>query len=191
MDIDIDCQSDFDPLTIFPEGTRASMIKNHALAKHPVGVYFQEMAKDPVTELAAIPYEQAEELGFFKVDFLHLTILDNFSSKHEIRTLLNVEPDWNLLMNEEVVNKLFHLSKHYSIVKAVKPKSIQDLADCMALIRPGKKLLFDQYLRNRDQVRKELYIKNEDDHYSFKRSHAIAYAMNVVLQLHLIKAKIL
>lgn len=191
MDIDIDCQSDFDPLTIFPEGTKASMVKNGMLAKHPVGVYFQEMPQDPVTDLAAIPYEQAEEAGYFKVDFLHLTILDNFSSKHEIRVLLNKEPDWNLLLNEDVVSKLFHLSKHYAVVKAVKPKSIQDLADCMALIRPGKKLLFDQYLKNRDLIRKELYKKSEDDQYSFKRSHAIAYAMNVVLQLHLIKAKIL
>lgn len=191
MDIDIDCKTDFDPEKIFQTAIKASMVKNHMLSKHPVGAYFQSMPIDPVTGLAAIPYEQAEEIGFFKVDFLHLTVLDHFSSKKEIRTLLNVEPDWSLLHNEEVVSKLFQLSKHYAVVKAVKPKSVQELADCIALIRPGKRHLLDQYLKNRDKIREELYKKAEEDQYSFKRSHSIAYAMNVVLQLHLIKAKIL
>jgi len=64
MDVDIDLKTDFDPLDHFKTATRASMIKQGDLAKHPAGVYFQHIPVDVVTGLSAIPYEEAEELGY-------------------------------------------------------------------------------------------------------------------------------
>jgi len=87
--------------------------------------------------------------------------------------------------------KLFQLHKRYDIVSKVKPKSVVELADCMALIRPGKKHLLDSYLKNKEQVRHELYTKPNDGGYTFKKGHAISYALTVVLQMHLIKGGIL
>ena len=74
MDIDIDCQSYVDPTRIFKNAVKASMIRNGELVPHPCGAYFQAVPVDALTGLCAIPYEPAEELGCFKVDFLHLNI---------------------------------------------------------------------------------------------------------------------
>jgi DNA polymerase III alpha subunit len=71
------------------------------------------------------------------------------------------------------------------MVKSIKPKSVVEVADCMALIRPGKRPLLGLYHKSRDQARRALYAK-DDSGYSFKKSHAMAYAYIVVLQLHLI-----
>lgn len=186
MDIDIDLQTTFDPRLLMKQAIPASMVKNGDLVKHQCGHYFQAIPVDPVTNVAAIPYEQAEELGYFKIDFLHLSLLDGFNSKSEIRQLLQKQPNWELLQDETHVSKLFHLHRHADLLQRVKPQSVQELADCLALIRPGKKQLLDQYLRNKDKVRPVLYTKAENG-YSFKRSHAISYALTIVLQLHLIE----
>ena len=191
MDVDIDFPTDFDPLDYFDQAVRASMEKNGELVKHNVGVYFQKIPKDKVTGFAAIPYKQAEQIGYFKIDCLHLNLLDYFKSKSEIKALLAVEPDWMLLESAAVVSKLFQVHNRYELVNKIKPKSVQELADTIALIRPGKGYLVDAYIKDRNAVRPEIYRKSEDDKYTFKRGHAIAYALNIVLQLHLIKGGIM
>ena len=191
MDVDIDFRTDFDPLDHFPEAVRASRIQDGELKAHTAGAYFQNIPVDKVTGLAAIPYDQALDYGYFKIDFLHLSILDIFESKDEIRILLNKEPDWMLLQSPSVVTKLFQLHKHYELVAKVRPQSVQELGDCIALIRPAKRYLLNAYLKDRNAIRKELYRKPDDDRPYFKKPHAIAYALTIVLQLHLIKAGIL
>lgn len=191
MDIDIDFSTTFDPLTIFKNGIRASMVKNNELVKHPAGVYLQSIPIDPITNLAAIPYEKAEQLGYFKIDFLHLSLLDNFETKHQIRTLLKKSPDWELLEHEEHVSKLFQLHRHFSLVSQVKPQSVEELADCIALIRPRKRALLPAYLKDKNEARRFIYRQGDDDKSAFRKSHAIAYSLTIVLQLHLIKGGIL
>lgn len=192
MDIDIDCNGDFNLEEIFPEAVRASMVENKKLLKHNVGVYFQHIPKDSITGLSAIPYNKAEELGYMKLDFLHLpSVLDYFENKQEIRTLIHIEPDWRLLEKKSVVEKLFQLKNSFWLVSQIKPKNVQELADCTALIRPGKSALVKKYLQDKEKVRKVLYMQPSDGGYYFKRSHALAYSFNIILQLHLIKGKIL
>lgn len=190
-DIDLDLKPSFDPRVLFPQAVPASMVRDNDLSKHPCGHYFQNIPVDQVTGWSAIPYEQAEEYGYFKIDFLHLSTLDYFESKKEIRALLKKQPDWSLLLHEEHVCKLFQISKHYNIVSQAKPQSIQELADIVALIRPNKRHLLKDYIKNKDRVRPQLYRQSGDDKSSFKKSHSLAYAMTIVLQLHLIKAEVL
>lgn len=191
MDIDLDLPTKFDPKKVFHTAVPASMVKNDELVKHPCGNYFQNIPVDHETGLAAIPYEEAEALGYFKIDFLHLSVLDYFESKAEIRTLLKLEPNWDLLLNEDHVSKLFQIHRHYNLLSRIRPRSIQDLADCIALIRPGKRHLIDEYLKDRRLVRGTFLYSDDDGGYTFKRSHAIAYAMTIVLQLHLIQLEVL
>jgi DNA polymerase III alpha subunit len=185
MDIDIDFKSTFDLRQIIPSAVRASMVNNNELVKHPCGNYLQTMPVDQHTGLAAIPYKQAEKEGFFKIDCLHLSVLDPFSSKTEIRQLLKQEPDWTLLLDQAVVGRLFQLKNSFELLKRIKPKSVEEIADCIALIRPGKRFLIDSYMRDRESIRQTLY-RSDNDGYTFKRSHAIGYALTIVLQLHLI-----
>jgi DNA polymerase III alpha subunit len=190
MDVDIDLPTNFDPTEYF-DVVCASRVQDGKLKKHNVGVYFQLIPKDKITGLAAIPYDKAQELGYFKIDFLHLAFLDNFESKKEIRTLLKIPPDWALLQNPDVVSKLFQLHNNYELLSRAKPQSVQELADCIALIRPAKRKLIPYYVKDKNTVRPEIYAKPEDGRQYFKRAHAISYALTVVLQLHLIKAGIL
>lgn len=185
MDIDIDVAPKFKASNVF-DAIPASIVEAGELKKHLVGLYFQNIPVDPETGVSAIPYKEAERMGFFKVDMLNLNILNNFESKKEIRELLKIEPDWTLLEDEEVVKKLFHLSKHFSVVSRVKPTSVEELADCLALIRPNKIKLVDKYIRNRINTRKELYVKYDAS--DLRRSHAIPYALLIILQLHLIES---
>lgn len=186
MDIDIDLPSTFKPLDLFPEWVRASIYKDEKLNNHPCGYYPQSIPRDPISKLSAIPYKEAEELGYYKIDFLHLHIYDYFKSRSEIDELLKIEPDWSLLESPSVVTQLFQLSKHYGIIQKIKPKSILEIADVIALIRPGKMFLIKKYQENKLEARKYLYSLDTGDSYGFKKSHAIAYAYVIVLQLHLI-----
>lgn len=187
-DIDIDTTSSFDPKSIF-NCTYASRIFNNELCKHPVGVHFQNIPVDDVTKLSAIPFDHIADYGFYKIDMLHLSVLDIFDNKQQIKALLKKEPNWSLMLYKENVQKLFQLSKHYDLVKLLKPKSIMDIADCIALIRPGKMDLLAKYMSDKESARKLLYTKTSTSDY--KKSHAVAYAHIVVLQLHLIHAEII
>lgn len=189
MDIDIDVSDNKHVRELLPCAVRASILENKDLKAHIVGLYFQNMPKDTITGVAAIPHDYAEEYGFNKIDILNLSFLENFTNKQQIRTLLEKEPDWKLLLDSTVVEKLFHLSKHAQTLKKVAPTTVEELADVLALIRPNKKHLIDKYRINTLSVRKELYKKTDAS--DLRKSHAVPYALLIVLQLHLIKAKIL
>lgn len=168
------------------------MYKDGKFTSHTCGIYFQDVPTDPLTGLSAVPYDVAEELGYFKIDFLHLYVYDHFSSREEIRELMKLEPDWTLLEIPSVVAQLFQLGKHFDTISQVKPKSIIELADCISLIRPQKKFLMKYYLQNREKTRRDhLYNYEDGEGYAFKKAHAVAYAFVIVLQLHLIKAGII
>lgn len=192
MDIDIDISSKIKIDKLF-NLTHASMIEGDELKKHLVGVYFQYIPKDPSTKLSAIPYKEAEKYSYYKFDFLNVNLIEKFqeifSSKTEMKCIMNKTPNWKLFENKEIVEQLFHLSNHFDVVYAVKPKSILEIADILAIIRPGKKILLDKYLRNKKEIRKELFTKRAKS--DLRKSHAIPYALLIVIQLNLIEAGIL
>lgn len=184
-DVDIDTPTAFKPERLFPSWPRAAVLKGDQLAPHPCGVHPQAIAVDPLTKLAAIPYDKAEALGYAKVDFLHLWVYDHVRSREELDALLEREPPWELLLVPAVQATLFQLAKHGDLLSTVRPRSLEELADCLALIRPGKRQLLKLYLAQREATRKALYAPGKDG-YSFKRSHAFAYALVIVLQLNLL-----
>jgi len=186
MDVDIDCEPTFKPTTIFKTWPRAMVLKEQSITAHPCGVYPQRMAFDPVTGLAAIPYDVAEDLGYLKVDFLHLSVYKHFQTRAEIDELLKKEPDWDLLRVPSHQEKLFQLSKHGQLLSDLKPRTVMEVADVMALIRPGKKEFIGLYKKDREVARRILYAK-DDQGYAFKKSHALAYSYVIWLQLHLIE----
>ena len=184
MDIDIDLRPDFDPDTLF-DITHASMEENGKLRKHQAGVYFQGIPVDKNSGLSAIPYKESEDMGYIKIDLLHLNLLKEFSSKGQIRELIDRDPDWSLLESEKIVSGLFHIGNHFDVVSQVKPTSVLELSDILALIRPGKRDLLESYLESPESVRSELYTKRINS--DMRKSHTIPYALLIVLQLHSVK----
>lgn len=148
--------------------------------KHNTGVYFHHVPINPFTGLCTLDYKQAQEQDWFKIDLLNVGIYSNFKSNEEIDQLLMHEPVWELLEHKEVIEQLFHIHNHADTVIRMKPRSVEQLAMVLAVIRPGKKHLIG---RTWDVIAREVWTKT-DDVYSFKRSHAIGYAMAIVLQLN-------
>jgi len=153
------------------------------IVKHNTGVYFQGIPNNPFTNIATIDYKTAEDRGYFKIDFLNVSMYEGVRNEEHLMTLLETEPLWNLLEHEEVVTQLFHVNEHHNILKKLKPSNIEQLAAVLAIIRPAKRYLLDKDWKT---IMEEVWVRPEEDLYFFKRSHAIAYASAIVVQLNLI-----
>ena len=178
-DIDIDVKSHTDKNKY---GVRAIIYDpdKKEIRPHPSGYYYNDnISADPETGYAAMDYKETEALGYQKLDLLTNTSYDIFNTKEEILESIRKEPDWNMLMDEHIVKSLPHIGNHYELLYQVKPTSIEELADVLALIRPGKQHLLQNYLKNKVTVRPNLYRKPKHG-FSFKRSHSIAYALQIV-----------
>ena len=93
------------------------------------------------------------------------------------------EPNWDMLKDQTIVDELFHLNGHFSIVSKLQPKTIEQLAAVLAIIRPAKRYLVNAPW---DDILKEVWIRPADGSYFFKKSHAVAYAQAIVVQMNLI-----
>lgn len=191
FDIDLDIPIGTDIRRLFPSAIPASRVEKNELTKHPCGHYFENIAVDALTGLAAIPHKEAADLGYTKVDFLHLSLLSAFKTKTEFRKACRKEPNWALFKDQDVVAQLFQIKNHYDLIQKVSPRSVQELADIVALIRPDKRYLLNDYLRNKQKVRPMLYRSQDDDKSAFRAGHALAYSVTIVAQLNLIESKML
>ena len=176
-DVDIDFLNR-DSLLKLIDAIPASMVKDDMLVKHSVGVYFQAIPVDD-TGLASFTYDQAEEMGWQKFDLLNNSVYEGISSELEIVELLNTPVDWSVLEKEEIVQQLAHIGNYYHLLQKHKPKSIEQLAMFLAILRPGKKHLQG---KSWDEIEKEIWIPTKE--YYFKKSHSIAFAASIVVQLN-------
>lgn len=180
MDIDIDFKSRTDALNLFKHRV-AVRDNNGELVKHNTGVYFHDIPYNPITNCATIDYKTGEQRGYFKIDFLNIHAYEHVRDEEHLIKLLNQEPIWELLAEETIVKQLFHISQYGVILRTMKPRSIEQLAAVLAMIRPGKKHLIGQPWST---VINEIWHHDNHDGYVFRKSHAIAYAMVVVVQLN-------
>lgn len=185
-DLDIDCANRNDILK-YLKHIPASRVSKNNLVPHGVGVYFCNVPKDEITNLASIDYKVAEEkYGFVKIDLLHNVTYDRYQSRTEIIDTLNKPINWDLLYNEDVVNKLPHIGSYYQLLKELpKIDSIEKLAMFISVIRPGKSRLLDVLKASQqwESIEDVIWLK-EDSGYMYKKSHAISYAVMISLYLH-------
>lgn len=181
-DIDIDFSDRDSALTLFKH-IKASRQENEKLLKHNTGVYFHEVPVNALENVCAVPYDVAEEQGYFKIDFLNVGIYKGVRNEDHLVQLMNTEPLWDLLEQDDFVNLLFHVNGHGSILRTMKPKSIEELAAVLAIIRPAKRHLIG---KDWQTVFDDVWTKPTSDEYYFKKSHAIAYALAIVVQMNLI-----
>lgn len=152
---------------------------------HPSAVYLEDVPVDSVTGNCAFDYEFGDSLGFMKVDLLNNSAYSKFTSKDEVLRAVENFDDWRSFDDPDIVANLPHLGKHVETVRRIKPRSINDLADVLALIRPGKKHLLEAYLKNPEKVRsRSLYTRASNGMMYFKKSHAVSYAMMIVCTLY-------
>ena len=108
-DIDIDFLDRDQALKLFNH-TVASRLDQGSLVKHNTGIYLHDVPVDPITGLCSVPYDEAENLNYFKIDFLNVGIYKGVRDEEHLIHLMNQEPLWDLLEQDEFVNLLFHLN---------------------------------------------------------------------------------
>ena len=151
--------------------------------KHNTGVYATEIPHNPVDNISTIEHKTAEERGYFKLDFLNVSIYQDVKNEQHLIELMERTPLWQLLEHKDFVDKVFHLSGHDTLLKQLKPTSVQQLAATLAIIRPAKRHLAN---KTWEEINKDVWVKPTNGDYFFKKAHAFAYAMSVIVHMNLI-----
>ena len=182
-DIDIDF-GDRDKILSLIRHIPASMRDEKGIKKHPTGVYITEVPYDPVTSLCALDYKEAEQRNYFKLDLLNVGIYQGVRDELHLVELMK-EPNWERLKEKEFVEKLIHLNRQYNVLQRMPEpiNSIPRLAMFLAVIRPAKRSLIGRTYKD---INKTVWI-DENIGYTFKKSHAVAYAQLVVVHMNLIE----
>jgi len=181
-DVDIDFKDRTKALEVLPH-IPALMMNHGREMRHNTGIYFQNIPVNPLTDIASIPYDKAEDMGYFKIDFINNSVYEGVRDAAHLNELVAREPEWSLLDDAEVVNMLAHIHDHFDIVSTIKPQSVEDLAVVLALIRPGKRHLLN---KTRAEIDADIWVQPTDGTYHFKKSHSFAYAVSIVVQMNLI-----
>jgi DNA polymerase III alpha subunit len=181
-DIDIDFANREQALELF-EYTTAVRHDGAEFKKHNTGVYFTSIPRDARSNTSTIDYKEAEQRGYFKVDFLNVGIYEGVKNEEHLVKLMETEPLWDLLEQKDFADLLFHVNGHSGLLKQMKPRTIEELAMCLALIRPAKRHLVG---KTWTEIGPEIWTKPTNDEYYFKKAHAVAYAQAIVVQMNLI-----
>jgi DNA polymerase III alpha subunit len=181
-DIDIDFANRELALELF-EYTTAVRHDGAEFKKHNTGVYFTSIPRDARSNTSTIDYKEAEQRGYFKVDFLNVGIYEGVKNEEHLVKLMETEPLWDLLEQKDFADLLFHVNGHSGLLKQMKPRTIEELAMCLALIRPAKRHLVG---KTWTEIGPEIWTKPTNDEYYFKKAHAVAYAQAIVVQMNLI-----
>ena len=183
-DIDIDFGDRTRALELL-KTTPASILRDGKLIRHNTGVYATDIPVDPFTGIASIDHESAETRGYMKLDFLNVSLYTQIKSEEHLQELIAQEPEWDRLYDPEFCSKLIHIGNHYeTLIKMPEAvNSIPRMAMLLAVIRPAKCHLIGETWAN---VAKTVWDRPQDDGYFFKKSHSLAYAHLVVVNMNLL-----
>jgi hypothetical protein len=182
-DIDIDL-ADRDQLLKLIQATLARQCYQDQVRKHNSGVYVTDIPQDPVNGCAAIDYATAEQLGYFKIDLLNMSVYQLIQSPEHYEQMLAETPPWSRLWTDpDWASQLVHIGNYTELLKSMRPDSITRMAAFISVIRPGKAHLQNQPW---DQVFASVWDGDSSRGFVFKQSHAISYAALVALHMNLL-----
>ena len=183
-DIDIDF-ADRSKILALIKHTAARQTVDSQVRKHNSGVYVTDIPYDPINQCSTLDYQAAENLGYFKLDFLNMSVYQLIEDNHHYQTMLITTPPWDRLNNDQkFFEQLVHVANHWGILQSMPEPvdSMARLAMFLAIIRPAKRNLVGKSWL---EVGKTIWQVSSEG-YSFKKSHAVAYAHLVTLHMNLI-----
>lgn len=205
-DVDLDIADRASALALLPGAVTASQLDSAQknLVPHNTGLYFQSIPVDPVSSLATFPYDIAEDLGYYKIDVIPYTVYQGVRDEQHLIDLLAVAegPDfpWEWFLderfyyNEDPSMQVTHLAKHLHVVQMYPPESVLEVAALIALIRPRKKYLIGEHWDVIDEKIWQKLPEEDSDQpgaYFFKKSHAVAFALVILVHMQLIAERLL
>ena len=182
-DIDIDL-ADRDQLLKLIQVTPAMQRSRNQIQKHNSGVYPTNIPYDPVNVCAAIDYETAEQLGYFKIDLLNMSVYQLIKSPDHYEVMLKKEPPWERLWTDRAwAHQIVHVGTYKTLLENMRPDSIPRMAAFISIIRPGK-----AHLQNKPwaEVFESVWDGDNSLGFIFKKSHSISYAALVALHMNLL-----
>ena len=182
-DIDLDF-GDREAVLKLIQHTPARQEVQGQVRKHNSGVYVTDIPYDPINQCAAIDYESAEQRGYFKIDFLNMSVYQLVKSPEHYEEMLAKEPTWSRLWTDaEWARQLVHIGNYTDLLATMKPDSIPRMAAFISIIRPGK-----AHLQNKPwaEVFDSVWDGDSSQGFTFKHSHAISYAALVALHMNLL-----
>ena len=182
-DIDIDL-ADRNTILNLIHHVPARQIVNGQVRRHNSGIYVNDIPVDTVNDCAAIDYVTAEDRGYFKIDFLNMSVYQLVQSQDHYNQVLEKTPPWDRLWQDPTwTGQLVHVGNYTELLKNMRPDSIPRMAAFISIIRPGKAHLQNQSWQD---VFENVWDGNDSKGYTFKKSHAISYAMLVALHMNLL-----
>ena len=182
-DIDLDFANREDVLKLI-QHVPARQTVDGRVRKHNSGVYITDIPVDPINNCAAIDYQEAEQRGYFKIDFLNMHVYKLVQSPKHYEQMLAATPPWQRLWQDpEWAQQLVHVGNYTALLREMKPDSIQRMAAFISIIRPGK-----AHLQRKDwkTVFDSVWDGDDSRGYTFKKAHAISYAALVALHMNLV-----
>jgi hypothetical protein len=182
-DIDIDF-ANRDQILSLIQVTPARQIVQNQVRRHNSGVYPTSIPLDPVNACAAIDYETAEQLGYFKIDMLNMSVYQLVKSPEHYEHMLSATPVWSRLWQDpDWAKQLVHIGNYTDLLCNMRPDSIPRMAAFISVIRPGK-----AHLQNCDWNTVFESVWNGDDSrgFVFKKAHSLGYAQLVTLHMNLL-----
>jgi hypothetical protein len=182
-DIDLDFANRESILKLI-DSVPARQLYQGQVRRHNSGVYVTDIPYDPVNQCAAIDYELAEQRGYFKIDFLNMTVYNLVKSPEHYDQMLAQDPPWTRLWTDSAwASQLAHVGNYTGLLATMKPDSIPRMAAFISIIRPGK-----AHLQNRSwtEVFESVWDGDDSRGYTFKKAHAVSYAALVALHMNLL-----
>lgn len=160
----------------------ASIDENTA---HNTGVYVTDIPVNPMTQRSALDYHSAEQRGYIKLDLLNVNLYQQVQSPDHLDQLLKSPVPWARLNQKSFCEQLIHIGNHYNLLQRMSEPidSITRMAMFLAVIRPAKRDLIG---RPWAEVARTVWLKSSDGSYGFKKSHGIAYAHLVAVNMVLL-----
>ena len=182
-DIDLDFADRNQVLNLIRH-TPARQLHQGQVRRHNSGVYVTDIPYDPVNQCAAIDYESAEARGYFKIDFLNMSVYQLIQSPEHYESMLAATPPWQRLWQDRAwASQLVHVGNYTDLLKTMRPDTIPRMAAFISIIRPGKAHLQNQPW---DRVFESVWDGDTSQGYTFKKSHALSYAVLVALHMNLL-----
>lgn len=186
-DIDIDF-ADRESILKLIDTTPARQIHQGQVRRHNSGVYATDIPWDPVNQCAAIDYETAEQLGYFKIDFLNMSVYQLIRDPAHYEQMLTQEPEWSRLWTDpEWAKQLVHVGNYTELLASMKPDSIPRMAAFISIIRPGKAHLQGKPWAD---VFESVWDGDSSQGFVFKHAHAIGYSALVALHMNLLNQSV-
>jgi len=182
-DIDIDFADREQVLKLIPH-TAARQVVQGQPRRHNSGIYVTKIPYDPIHQCAAIDYKDAEQRGYFKIDFLNMGVYQLIRDHEHYTKMLTESPPWHRLWQDvDWASQLVHIGNYTELLRSMRPDTVPRMAAFISIIRPGK-----SHLQNKPwpEIFESVWNGDDSQGYVFKKSHAISYAALVTLHMNIL-----